>query len=145
MNIYTYVAANNPYFVRSLAHRFGHDLKKDANLSRVLEQLVAMHQEDAMIAIIENHPDIELFQDYFQNKFPQKSEASTEKKSGCNGCKDSKSGCSGCKEKANQEVAYMNLTGAEMYAKNKEVVSTTNVMLLAGATVIALAILNLKK
>jgi hypothetical protein len=32
-----------------------------------------------------------------------------------------------------------------MYAKNKEIVSTTNVMVLAGAMVIALAILNLKK
>lgn len=147
MNLYTYVAANNPYFVKSLAHKYGHELKKDPNLSFVLEQLVALHGEQALTEIINVHPDKELFKDFYTTKEEEtKVNASGDTKPKCNcGC-----GC-GCRNR-NQEYLnmsgsyqeHMNLTGSEMYAKNKQIVSNTNLMVFAGAIVIAFAILNLK-
>lgn len=142
MNLYTYVAANNPYFVKSLAHKYGHELKKDPNLSFVLEQLVAIHGEQALTEIINVHPDKDLFKDYYlKQEEESKVNATGDEKNTCS-CKQ----CCRCRNNNNQE--YLNLTGAitgsDMYAKNKEVLTSTNLMVFAGAIVIAFAILNLK-
>jgi hypothetical protein len=139
MNLYTYVAANNPYFVKSLAHKYGHELKKDPNLSFVLEQLVAMHGEQALTEIINVHPDKDLFKDFYSIKTEEiKVNASGDSSKNTCGC-----GCGKCcKNNNNQE--YLNISGSEMFAKNKEVITNTNLMVFAGAIVIAFAILNLK-
>jgi hypothetical protein len=137
MNLYTYVAANNPYFVKSLAHKYGHELKKDPNLSFVLEQLVAMHGEQALSEIINVHPDKDLFKDFYSPKIEEsKVNASGDTNTcGCNKC---------CKCKSNNNQEYLNMSGSEMFAKNKELVTNTNLLVFAGAIVIAFAILNLK-
>ena len=68
VNIYTYTAQANPYFVRSLAHKFGYEFDKDQPLSSVLQQLVSYEGEPALNEIIENNPDKDLFMDYFKKK-----------------------------------------------------------------------------
>jgi hypothetical protein len=69
VNIYTYTAQANPYFARSLAHKFGYEFDKDQPLSSVLQQLVSYEGEAALNEIIENNPDKDLFMDYFKKKF----------------------------------------------------------------------------
>ena len=71
VNLYTYTAASNPYFVRCLAHKYGYTFDKTQELGSVLQQLVAMEGEPVLMEIIENNPDKELFFDYFQKKFPK--------------------------------------------------------------------------
>ena len=67
-NIFSYTAASNPYFVKSLAHKYGYEFDKDQQLSSVLQQLVTMEGEPVMVEIIENNPDKELFMDYFEKR-----------------------------------------------------------------------------
>jgi hypothetical protein len=137
MNIYSYVARNNPFFAKSLAHKYGHDLKNDPNLSAVLQQLVAIHGEQALADIIEAHPDKELFKEFYNKQEEVKMNASGEQpKSGC--------GCSCASKQDNKSVEYLNFSGAELIRENKQAVTSTNLMVLAGAIVIAFAILNLK-
>jgi hypothetical protein len=141
MKMYTYIAANNPYFVKSLAHKYGHELKNNANLSLVLEQIVGLHGEPALYDILENHPDKQVMGEYLKEK-GSLNFSGGEDKVNCGG------GCSGCKEKmtlnASSKPEYMNMSGDEMYSQNKKVVQNTSVMMLAGAVIIAFAILNLK-
>lgn len=130
VNIYSYVAASNPYFVKCLAHKYGYTFDKSQRLGSVLEQLVAMEGEPVLMEIIENNPDKELFYDYFQKKFPKKEEDK--------------------KESTPSFMEYMNFSGAQSamtLAENKRITTETSIMVLAGSVIIALAILttNFKK
>lgn len=130
VNIYSYVAASNPYFVKCLAHKYGYTFEKTHPLGSVLQQLVAMEGEPVLMEIIENNPDKELFYDYFQKKFPQQKEDK--------------------KEITPSFMDYMNFTGTQTamtMAENKRITTETSVMVLAGAVIIALAIItsNFKK
>lgn len=125
INIYSYTAASNPYFVKCIAHKYGYTYDKGQNLGSVLQQLVAMEGEPVLMEIIENNPDKELFFDYYQKKFPQKDE------------KDS--------QLAPSIMDYMNFSGqvqAQNIAENKKITTETSTMLLAGAVIIALAIIS---
>lgn len=130
VNIYSYTAASNPYFVKCLAHKYGYTFDKTQPLGSVLQQLVAMEGEPALMEIIENNPDKELFFDYFRKKFP---------------AEESK------KDASIPILDFMNFTGTQqamnMAAENKRVTDNTSVIVLAGAVIIAIAILttNLKK
>jgi hypothetical protein len=72
VNIFNYTAAANPYFVKSLAHKYGYEFDKDQQLDTVLQQLVTYEGEPVMMEIIENNPDKELFMDYFEKKYGKK-------------------------------------------------------------------------
>jgi hypothetical protein len=129
VNIYTYTAASNPYLVKCLAHKYGYTFDSTQPLGSVLQQLVAMEGEPALMEIIENNPDKELFFDYFKKKYPVEES----------------------KKESNPILDFMNFTGTQqamnMAAENKKVTDNTSVMVLAGAVIIAIAILttNLKK
>jgi len=130
INIYSYTAASNPYFVKCLAHKYGYTYDKSQPLGSVLQQLVAM-EESVLMEIIENNPDKELFLDYYSKKFP-KTEEKTDK------------------AQVPTIMDYMNFSGqaqAMSIAENKRITTETSVMVLAGAVIIALAIVttNLKK
>jgi len=131
INIYSYTAASNPYFVKCLAHKYGYTYDKSQPLGSVLQQLVAMEGESVLMEIIENNPDKELFLDYYSKKFP-KTEEKTDK------------------AQVPTIMDYMNFSGqaqAMSIAENKRITTETSVMVLAGAVIIALAIVttNLKK
>jgi len=128
INIYSYIAATNPYFVKSLAHKYGYEFDKDQQLSTVLEQLVSYEGEPVLIEIIENHPDKELFNEYF-------------KKNNAKNKDDDK--------KQNFDIGtYLNFSGqieaVKQSVENKQITSQTSLMFLAGAMIIAFAIITKK-
>lgn len=130
INIYSYVAASNPYFAKALAHKYGYEFDKEQSLDTVLQQLVSYEGEPVLMEIVENHPDKDLFFDFYTKK---NSENSTKDNS---------------KEKVSELAAYMNFTGqanaAQQAAQNTKLTSETNLMVLAGAVLIAFAIITKK-
>jgi hypothetical protein len=131
VNIFTYTAQANPYFVRSLAHKYGYEFDKDQPLSSVLQQLVSYEGEPALMEIIENNPDKDLFMDYFEKKYAKKEE----KNSGV--------------EHTRILESYMNFSGQLQAAQqqsqeNKALTSQTSLMVIAGAVIIAIAIISKK-
>ena len=132
-NIYSYTAATNPYLVKCMAHKYGYSFDKEQSLGSVLQQLVAMEGEPVLFEIIENNPDKDLFMEYFEKRHNKKEEK-----------KDNE------KDKNLELLNYMNFSGqsqAMQIAENKRITTETSVMVLAGAVIIALAILtiNFKK
>lgn len=127
INIYAYTAATNPYFVKSLAHKYGYIFDKDHPLPSVLEQLVSYEGEPVLTEIIENHKDKDLFMEYFQRKLDAKN---VEKKPN------------------NEFAAYLNFTGqieaVKQSVENKQITTQTSMMVLAGALLIAFAIITKK-
>lgn len=130
VNIYGYVAASNPYFAKALAHKYGYEFDKDQRLDTVLQQLVSYEGEPALMEIIENHPDKELFLEYYKKKM---ADAGKEEKG---------------KENIGELAAYMNFTGqltaAQQTAENRKLTNETSLMVLAGAILIAFAIITKK-
>lgn len=129
INIYSYTAASNPYFVKSLAHKYGYVFERDHPLPSVLEQLVSYEGEPVLMEIIENHQDKELFMEYFKKKMADN--------------KDEDSG-----KKNNEFATYLNFSGQieamKQSVENKQLTSQTSLMVLAGALLIAFAIISKK-
>lgn len=129
VNIFNYTAAANPYFVKSLAHKYGYEFDKDQKLDTVLQQLVSYEGEPVMMEIIENNPDKELFMDYFEKKYGKKEETVNSN------------------DNSNTKIleSYMNFSGqlqtAQMTAENKSLTAQTSVMVLLGAVLISFAIM----
>jgi hypothetical protein len=129
VNIFNYTAAANPYFVKSLAHKYGYEFDKDQNLDTVLQQLVSYEGEPVLMEIIENSPDKDLFMDYFEKKYGKKEETSNSN------------------DNSNTKMleSYMNFSGqlqtAQMTAENKSLTAQTSVMVLLGAVLISFAIM----
>lgn len=129
VNLYNYMAAANPYFVKSLAYKYGYEYDKDQPLSSVLQQLVSYEGEPVLMEIIENNPDKDLFMEYFEKKHAQAGEIEK-------------------KQSMTPELAYMNFTGqlaaVQNVAESRKVTQETSLMLLAGAVLIAFAIITKK-
>ena len=128
-NIYSYTAATNPYFVKSLAHKYGYQFDKDQKLDTVLQQLVSYEGEPVLMEIIENNPDKDLFMEYFERKQQKKDEQKL--------------------QPVQSELAnYMNFSGQlaaiQQTAENKKLTPETSLMVLAGAILIAFAIITKK-
>lgn len=129
VNIFNYTAAANPYFVKSLAHKYGYEFDKDQRLDTVLQQLVTYEGEPVMMEIIENNPDKELFMDYFEKKYGKKEENKN------------------VNDLSNTKLfeSYMNFSGqlqtAQLTAENKSLTTQTSVMVLLGAVLISFAIM----
>ena len=129
VNIFNYTAAANPYFVKSLAHKYGYEFDKDQNLDTVLQQLVSYEGEPVLMEIIENSPDKDLFMDYFEKKYGKKEETVNSN------------------DNSNTKMleSYMNFSGqlqtAQMTAENKSLTAQTSVMVLLGAVLISFAIM----
>lgn len=132
VDIYNYTAASNPYFVKSLAHKFGYEFDKDQPLDSVLRQLVSYEGEPVLMEIIENSPDKDLFMEYFEKKFSKKDEKSQDKP-----------------DSVRELATYMNFTGQieaiKQTTENRRLTSETSLMVLAGAVLIAFAIISKNK
>lgn len=129
VNIFNYTAAANPYFVKSLAHKYGYEFDKDQRLDTVLQQLVTYEGEPVMMEIIENNPDKDLFMDYFEKKYGKKEDQQTNNEN----------------SSAKLFESYMNFSGqlqsAQLTAENKSLTTQTSVMVLLGAVLISFAIM----
>lgn len=132
VDIYTYTAASNPYFVKSLAHKFGYEFDKDQSLASVLRQLVSYEGEPVLMEIIENSPDRDLFMEYFEKKHSKKEEKTQDKT-----------------DSVRELTTYMNFTGQieaiKQTSENRRITSETSLMVLAGAVLIAFAIITKNK
>jgi hypothetical protein len=130
VNLYSYTAASNPYFVKSLAHKYGYEFDKEQGLASVLQQLVSYEGEPVLMEIIENNPDKDLFMEYYEKKYAKKEE---EKKLA----------------QPTELTSYMNFTGqlaaVQQLQENKKITTETSLMVLAGAVLIAFAIVTTKK
>ncbi len=131
VNLYSYMAASNPYFVKSLAHKYGYNFDKDQNLASVLQQLVSYEGEPVLMEIIENNPDRDLFMEYFEKKYKTRED-------------DRK-----VAQPTSELATYMNFTGqlaaVQQLQENKKITTETSLMVLAGAMLIAFAIITTKK
>lgn len=127
VNIYSYTAAANPYFAKSLAHKYGYVAEPNQPLGQVLQQLVAFEGEPALTEIIENNPDKELFMEYFEKKYGKANPNCT---------------C-GQKKEESALANFMNFSGAvqaQQQAANQKITTETSMIVLAGAVLIAMAI-----
>lgn len=60
MDIYTYIASSNPYQAKSILHKYGYsakDVRTQSDLGSCLKKLVTYEGEDALIDILDSHPD----------------------------------------------------------------------------------------
>lgn len=123
MDVYKYVAENNPLVAKSIIESFGYEHANSDDMG--LSQLVAKVGEPALKKIMDNHPDKDIILEMYSEK-PK-----------CN-C-----GCGTSKE------TFLNITGSESSNDKQNSTATivaqqTNAMLLVSALFIFTAII-LKK
>lgn len=132
MNLYGYIANNNPSMAKALCHKYGYKISgvqsKD-DLGVCLEQLVAKEGEPALKDIVQNHPDRDLIIELNEKETKQL---------GHDGKHYSTCQCNDCKK------PYMNYTGEEKIATTSNMVSQTNTFLLASAFLLGIAIISKK-
>lgn len=138
MNLYSYIAFNNPHAAKAICHKFGYrvaNVKSKEDLAECLRSLVSQEGEPALKAILENHPDKEIILEvYGSPKIDQFLGADgTGSKNTSTSCTCSKN-CE-CKSKEN----YMNADGSQT-----RLATQTNVIILAAALFLAVAIISKK-
>jgi hypothetical protein len=138
MNLYSYIAFNNPHAAKAICHKFGYrvaNVKSKDDLAECLRSLVATEGEPALKALLENHPDKDIILEvYGSPKIDQFLGAdgmdSRNLGSSC-GCGKN---CQ-CKSRDN----YMNAD-----ASQTRLATQTNVIILAAALFLAVAIISKK-
>lgn len=128
-DIYTYTALANPFLPKSLAHKYGYTFDADQRPDTILRQLVAFEGEPALLDVIKNNPDYELFREHFAAQKDDKKEAALS-------------------DNSRVLESYMNFTGqlaaVQQTAENRQLTQNTSLMVLAGAVLIAFAIISKK-
>lgn len=128
MDIYSYVAANNPYQAKAILHKWGYSMtnvRTTDDLGICLKKLVHAEGQDAFMDIVNSHPDKALIAEVYQMQ-----------------------------SKENNPDNYKNCSGDSCACKNKEYLSfdaskdrpsaiaaQTNVFILAAALILAAAII----
>ena len=127
MDIYTYIAASNPYQAKSILHKYGYsaqNVRTESDLGQCLKKLVAYEGEDAFHDVLESHPD----KGVIIEKWVSQNQSKELNFSGGCDC--------GCKHKNDQ--AYNNFAGFENLSKTAK---ETSVFILAAALLLAAAII----
>lgn len=131
MNLYGYVAQNDPNMARAICHKYGYriqNVQSKADLGVVLEQLVAKEGESALRDIVKNHPDRDLI---IEIESGDSSEMPIKKLP--------------VESQRNLSYAdFMNYIGEEKVQRTNSV-SQTNTFLLASAFLLGVAIITAKK
>lgn len=135
MNLYSYIAVNNPSMAKALCHKYGYEVtnvqnKKD--LGVCLEKLVANEGEIALKDIVHNHPDKEIILEVCKDELQKSSNDNSDSFS----IKHNQV----CECAKNQ---YMNFAGEEK-ATTRSLVSQTNTIIIASAMLLAVAIVTIK-
>ena len=129
MDIYTYIANNNPYQAKSILHKYGYSIKdvKDNNdLGKCLKMLVGYEGEDALNDVLDSHPDKNVIVERYQS-------TQTTEKNFNGGC--------GCHKCSTSDIAYSNFMGMESMSKSSKEVS---IFIIASALILASAIIAKK-
>lgn len=148
MNLYTYVANNNPSMAKAICHKYGYKItgvqSKD-DLGVVLEQLVSKEGEPALKDIVLNHPDRDIIIE-FNDRDKQESNINyMGNPNYCPRCGRTPQSCT-CKQ---QYSNYVNYIGEDKdvnvkQTRNENLVSQTNTFLLASAFLLGVAIISRK-
>lgn len=140
MNLYTYVANCNPHAAKAICHKFGYrvaNVKSKDDLAECLRSLVAEEGESALKEVIDNHPDKEIILELYGTP-------KGDQFFGLDGTvvnKQPSHGCScGCSSKA--QCKGDNFMNAD--ASQTRLASQTNVIIVAAAFFLAVAILSKK-
>ena len=129
MDVYKYIAENNPIVAQGIIESFGYEHANTPDMG--LSQVVAKVGEPALKKVMDFHPDKEIILEMYSNK----------DSCSCPSCKASKNAY------MNQE-RFLNVSGSEVVGQTKgdntAIVLQTNGILIVSAIIIALA-LTLKK
>jgi len=138
MNLYSYIAFNNPHAAKAICHKFGYrvaNIKSKDDLAECLRSLVSQEGEPALKEILENHPDKEIILEVYGNNKPDHFLGVDG-----TGSKNHSSSCScgkNCHSKSNEN--YMNAD-----ASQNRLATQTNVIIFAAALFLAVAIISKK-
>lgn len=121
MNVYTYVAENNPLVAKGILDSFGYDHANTPDMG--LSQLVANVGEPALKKVMDNHPDKEIILELFSEEKP------------CN--------CKSCSQPMEQ---FYNANGQEEKNQNAKgenaLISQTNVIIALAFMFFAYAVIK---
>jgi hypothetical protein len=139
MNVYQYIAESNPHFAKGILHKYGYhatNIRNNKDLGECLKKLVSREGEGAFNEIMDKHPDKEVIMEMFAPKKEVYSNmdgatANAEKRN-CSSCN-----CPSCQNQGRNQNHYMNFDGGSKS-------NTTEITILAGAVIIAIALLSKK-
>lgn len=144
MNVYQYIATNNPSFAKSICNQYGYrtvNIRSNADLAVCLAKLVNAEGEPAFKDIMNGHPDKDVILELYAAK-PVETHSSADGTRdyngyGCmNGC-----GCRSCQQR--QMNHYMNADGGG--TRESSATSLTSVSIIAAAMILAVAVLTNNK
>lgn len=72
MDVYQYLATNNPFVAREIIERFGYRCERGSDMSQNLRDLVNSEGEPALELIFKNHPDRDAIVEYAAPKKKKK-------------------------------------------------------------------------
>ena len=125
MDVYNYVAKNNPQKASEIISSFGYKVIDRNNMGKNLKSLVANEGEPALKMILENHPDKDVILELY-------SPTSNGLHYSCP--------CDGCKEKRMFDK-FLNASGQEV-SEAKKVETNFSLVFLAGIFALSIAILS---
>lgn len=148
MNLYTYVANNNPSMAKAICHKYGYKITGVQNkndLGKCLEQLVAKEGEPALKDIVYNHPDRDIIIEFNEQDKKENSLNHEGMHYNCPRCGRTPQSCV-C---GSQYKNYVNYIGEDANVsrpptQNQNLVSQTNTFLLASAFLLGVAIISRK-
>jgi hypothetical protein len=131
--VYDYIATNNPQGAKSLCESFGYQVTNPSTMSQNLKSLVNNEGEDALLSIMDMHPDKEFILEMFSN--PTQKEDAKGKASDC-GCKNNIEGMPHLLEH------FLNASGrTNDNSEAKALATNTNTIIFASCLVLAVAII----
>lgn len=146
MNVYQYIASNNPSFAKKICADYGYktvNIRTADDLAVCLLKLVRLEGEPAFRDIMQGHPDRDLLLEISEK-------APTAKFSSADGTNDvgynhnfmnmGGCGCMNCRQRQNQ--MYLNADGAQ---KESSAISLTSVSIIAASLLLAVAVLTKNK
>lgn len=132
MDVYSYIAGQNPDGVVRTINSFGYDVVSSSNLGRSASELVSSVGEPALKKLMELHPDKDILVELFASKEPSTMGSSC--------------GCPNCSK--GQHGHYYNASGPEENKPKEASTGTsssmahqTNIILVVSALFIATALL----
>jgi hypothetical protein len=125
MNLYQYVASNNPYTAKNIIESFGYEVTDKTQMGENLRYLVAMEGEPALERIMAEHPEKDVILEMFSKKESQHTSCD----------------CKSCKDKSLVEN-FMNASGAGVVEQQKTDNNLTPVIFLAGVMLIVITLLK---
>lgn len=142
MNVYQYIASNNPSFARQVCSQYGYkpvNVRTPNDLAICLSKLVSVEGEPAFKDIMQGHPDKDVLLELYSKPVPEKYTSADGTRDGGYGCMN---GC-GCRNCQNRQMNhYMNADGA---TRESSAMSLTSVSIIAAALLLGVAVITRNK